>query len=119
MSMKMLGAIAAALGGIIQLFISQDLASVGKAADTVDAGTGALLVDVAEVGTGVAVAILVLSLFAFMSSGRLAGMLLCFASALGYFIFAGDAFAMGLPFLGGILCMAGGGNRVVMRSNQT
>jgi hypothetical protein len=46
-------------------------------------------------------------------------MLLCFASGMDYYFFAGDAFAMGLPFLGGILCMAGGGNRVVLRSNHT
>lgn len=118
MSMKTFGAILAALGGIIQLFISQDLVSVGKASDTADADIGALLVLVGEIGTGVAVVILVLSLFAFMSSGRFAGMLLCFASGLGYFFFAADAFAMGLPFLGGILCIAGGGNRVVMRSNH-
>jgi hypothetical protein len=99
--------------------MSQDLISVGKAADSVDAGTGALLVFAGKIGTGVAVLILVLSMFAFMSSGRLAGMLLCIASALGYFIFAGDAVAMGLPFLGAVLCIAGGGRRVTMGSNYS
>ncbi len=52
-----------------------------------------------------------------MSSGRFAGMMLMVASVFGFF--TGGGFPMGLAFLGGIFCMAGGGNRVTMGGNYT
>ena len=52
-----------------------------------------------------------------MSSGRLAGMMLMVASFFGFF--TGGGIPMGLSFLGGIFCMAGGGNRVTMGGNYT
>ena len=115
--MKPFGAIIAALGGTIQLFLSQTVASMGEAAETVDTTTSEVLAGMDAIGTGVAAIVLVLAGFAFMSSGRFAGMLLCIASFFGFF--AGGGFTMALPFFGGIMCVAGGGSRVTIGSNYS
>jgi hypothetical protein len=115
--MKLFGAILAALGGIIQLLFSQTLSAMGESAETVDTGTSEVLSGLGAIGTGIAVFILISSVFAFLSSGRFAGMLLCVLSVFGFF--TGGGFMMALPFLGGIMCMAGGGSRVTMGSNYT
>jgi hypothetical protein len=70
-----------------------------------------------SIGMGISVMILVLSAFAFMRSGRLAGMMLIVASILGFV--TGGGIPMGISFLGGIFCMACGGKRVTMGGNYT
>ena len=115
--MKIFGALLSALGGLLALVLSGGVYALGESAETVDTTTAEVLSGMGSIGMGISVMILVLSVFAFMSSGRLAGMMLMVASVFGFF--TGGGFIMGLAFLGGIFCMAGGGNRVTMGGNYT
>jgi hypothetical protein len=115
--MKNFGAVISALGGLLALLLSQGVYALGEQAETVDTATSEVLSGMGTIGTGVSVMILLFAGFAFMSSGRFAGMLLIVCSIFGFFTGAG--FLMALPFFGGIMCMAGGGNRVAMGSNYT
>lgn len=115
--MKIFGALISALGGLLALVLSGGVYALGESAETVDTATAEVLSGMGSISMGISVMILVLSAFAFMSSGRLAGMMLCVASVFGFF--TGGGFIMALPFLGGILCMAGGGGRVTMSSNYS
>jgi hypothetical protein len=115
--MKIFGALISALGGLLALVLSGGVYALGESAETVDTTTAEVLSGMGSIGITISVMILLLSAFAFMSSGRLAGMLLCVMSVFGFF--TGGGFLMGLAFLGGIFCMAGGGNRVTMGGNYT
>lgn len=115
--MKIFGALVALLGGLIHLVISGGVYAVGQVASTQDTTTSEILSGFGAIGTGVAILILILSGFAFVSSGRFAGVLLVLLSVVGFF--TGGGFIMALPFFGGFFCMAGGGNRVTMGSNYT
>lgn len=115
--MKTFGALISVLGGLLSLLLSGGVYALGESAETVDTTTAEVLSGMGSIGMGISVMILLLSVFAFMSSGRLAGMMLIVASFFGFF--TGGGIPMGLSFLGGIFCMAGGGNRVTMGSNYT
>jgi hypothetical protein len=115
--MKIFGALVALLGGLLHLLLAGGVYALGQAAETQDSDAAALLSGFGAIGTGVAVFILIAAGFAFVSSGRFAGVLLCILSVLGFF--TGGGFLMALPFFGGIFVFAGGGNRVTMGSNYT
>jgi hypothetical protein len=115
--MKTFGALISALGGVLALIMSGSVYSLGEGAATVDTTTSEVLSGMGTIGTSISVMILVFSVFAFMSSGRMAGMLLILASIFGGFCGAG--LFMGLPFFGGIFCMGGGGKREPFGNNYT
>jgi len=115
--MKIFGALIALLGGLLQLLAGSGMYALSQTDEAAEAGAAELLSGLGAVSTGVAVFILLAAGFAFLSSGKFAGVLLMVLSVLGFF--TGGGFLMALPFVGGIFVMAGGGNRVSMGSNYS
>jgi hypothetical protein len=117
LTMKIFGALIALLGGLLQLLAGTGMYALSQTEEAADAGAAEVLSGFGAAATGVAVFILIAAGFAFMSSGRFAGVLLMALSVVGFF--TGGGLLMALPFFGGIFVMAGGGSRVTMGSNYT
>ena len=107
--MRIFGALLGLLGGLLQLLAGSGLYALSQTDEMVDAGASDVLSGFAAASTGVAVLILIASGFAFISSGRFAGVLMMVLSIVGFF--TGGGLLMALPFFGGIMVMAGGGRR--------
>jgi hypothetical protein len=115
--MRIFGALIALLGGLLHLLAAGGIYALGQSAATEDADAAAVLSGLGAIGTAVAIFILIAGGFAFVSSGRFAGILLIILSVVGFF--TGGGILMALPFFGGIFVAATGGSRVTMGSNYT
>lgn len=117
--MRMLGAILAIIGGLIGLMGYGTFMSLGSTAEQVgtDPAVSGALMGFGALGAGLFVLIILLGAMAFFTTGRGAGVLLMIISFFGIFI--GAFFFVIIPFIGGLLVLAGSGSRVTMGSNYT